>query len=92
MDVLGALVNHKTVLTAAHCIKDSFEHVYQNVLYTLKIQTNKYYPTWQSMFTVYTGSNNKRALQFGSDGTGVLVNKIVKVSQKVQVYGFFVKI
>ncbi len=83
-DLIGSLINHKTVLTASHCIKESFEHIYQGVFYTLKIQTNKYYPTWQSMFTVYTGSNDKRTMQFGTDGTGIYVKEVIKVSPSAE--------
>ncbi len=77
----GSLLNHKTVLTAAHCIKDSFEHVYQGAFYTLKIRTNNYYPTWESMFAVYTGSNDKRPADLSKSTSGVVVNKIIKVNK-----------
>ena len=52
----GTLINHRTVLTASHCIASSFEYDYESSTYELTIQPNSYYPNWQSMFKVYIGN------------------------------------
>ena len=55
----GTLIDSKTVLTAAHCIrKNSFNYVFKNKDYNLMFKSNKNYPTLESMYTVYLGVND----------------------------------
>jgi hypothetical protein len=53
--------------------------MYQGAYYTLKISPNKYYPSWESMFTVYVGVSDRRTIQGNIDGTSIKVDKIIKV-------------
>lgn len=49
-------------MTAAHCVAKTFSYNAQ----TLSINTNKFYPTFASMFTVYAGINDISFLTNGS--------------------------
>ena len=80
----GTLINQKTALTAAHCINTEFEYDYKGSTYTIEIKPNDYYPTWESMFTVYIGMHNSK---INSDsnlkyGKAISVAKITKVFQR----------
>ena len=54
----GSLIDENTVLTAAHCIVTEF--VYGNIsnFHFVKTEPNSYYPTIESMYTVYLGVFN----------------------------------
>lgn len=54
----GTLITPKVVMTAAHCISTSMSYNYMGNQLTLPISPNRYYPTWESMFTIYAGVND----------------------------------
>ena len=58
----GSLIDRKTVLTAAHCIITEAETKYKNKTYKISIKPNEYYPTIESMVTVYLGLHNKTVI------------------------------
>jgi hypothetical protein len=74
----GTLVNRHTILTAAHCIVESFETADGD---NMLIQPNKYYPTYESMFTVYIGVNAfQNSNKLISDPTvAAKLSKVIKV-------------
>ena len=49
----GTLINQRTVLTSASCIADDTVTI-DGVEYL--VRANSYYPTFESMFTVYMGA------------------------------------
>ena len=74
----GTLISHYTVLTAAHCIATEFDYDYNDETFNILIETNQYYPSFESMFEVSLGlyhiqSFKKRSIQTMS------VGKIIKV-------------
>ena len=56
----GTLINGYTVLSAAHCIVDSFDKTINGTSYSFLIYhtNNPYNPTFQSMFKIYLGAHN----------------------------------
>lgn len=55
----GTLINRKSILTTAGCIKTSFVHIIANVSYTVNVTFNDFHPDYQSMYTVYVGAHNQ---------------------------------
>lgn len=51
----GTLINRNTVLTAAHCIVKEIEFTYESAHYSLTVTPNMFYPTFESMISVYLG-------------------------------------
>ncbi len=51
----GALIDRKTVLTAAHCILDTFSYEYQNITYNITATVNEFVPTMGAIYKVFTG-------------------------------------
>lgn len=51
----GTLIDRYTILSAAHCIVSEFQMGYFE---KIEIVPNKYYPTYESMFTIYAGVYN----------------------------------
>ena len=78
----GTLVNRKTVMTAGHCVVQTFDYNYKGRLYTIKVDTNQYYPTYESMYRIYVGIQDKSIIPSGKYDPGVLryVEKITLVS------------
>ena len=54
----GTLIDTQTVLSAAHCIPTSLYATYLGSDYEFPISLNSFYPTWESMFTIYAGVND----------------------------------
>lgn len=77
----GTLINRRTILTAAHCVVRTFDYTYNGRTYTITVQTNKYYPTIESMYRVYLGVQNKSSISSGDLEPGQLnwVDKITIV-------------
>jgi hypothetical protein len=55
----GTLIDRQTVLTAAQCVPKSLDYAINNELYTIPVETNEYYPTVESMLSVYFGVYNR---------------------------------
>ncbi|CAF0932487.1 unnamed protein product [Brachionus calyciflorus] len=51
----GTLINHDTVLTAAHCLVSEVNYGPVTSQYTQRVVPNKFYPSYESMYTVYLG-------------------------------------
>ena len=71
----GSLIDRRSILTAAHCIASSTP-VYELV-------PNLYYPTFESMYTVYLGLHDKSNL---TDAEVRRVIKIIKVTLNMLAY------
>ena len=54
----GTLIDRTTVLTAAHCLIKKFDLNLGGIIYSLDVELNEKYPTYESMLTVYLGINN----------------------------------
>jgi secreted trypsin-like serine protease len=54
----GTLIDRSTVLTAGHCVLDTFQVGLNNTMYDFNVTANKYYPSQASMVTVYLGAFN----------------------------------
>jgi V8-like Glu-specific endopeptidase len=78
----GSLIDRKTVLTAAHCIPTTVQYTSNGYTYTISVQTNQYYTTLESMFSVYLGLQDRTTVTSGSYSYPTVrrgVKKIVKV-------------
>ena len=62
------------MLTAAHCVIKSFEYEFKGVTYEIKVETNKYYPTLESMYRVYLGLQNRTTLTTGNISPAIYVS------------------
>jgi hypothetical protein len=75
----GTLINHKTVLSAAHCINDkNFEYKDENDEYwLLNMQWNEWYPNLESTLSVYLGIHDSKNLE---SSTKARIRKVYKVN------------
>ncbi len=51
----GTLIDLNTVVSAAHCVIKEFDYYIFGYVYSLKIKLNEFYPTMESMFSIYLG-------------------------------------
>jgi hypothetical protein len=54
----GSLISRHTVITAAHCVLQIIEYQSGNNTVYIPVVPNKYFPTLESMFTLYLGAYN----------------------------------
>jgi secreted trypsin-like serine protease len=54
----GTLIDSNTVVSAAHCVIKEFDYYIFGYVYSLKIKLNEFYPTTESMFSIYLGKFN----------------------------------
>ena len=57
----GSLIDLNKILTSTSCIPTSIHFIYNNVSYEYKVTPNEYYPTRESMLTVYLGLSSKHS-------------------------------
>ena len=50
-------------MTAAHCITKTVKFSHAGVVYTRSVITNKWYPTIESMYTLYLGLQDKYSIE-----------------------------
>lgn len=77
---LGTIINRKTVITAAHCILETFEYRYGNKSYLINVTENSFYPTIGSLYTVYVGVD--KIITYDVDikpAKAVTVDRIIRV-------------
>lgn len=91
----GTLINRYTILTAAHCIKKEISYTSGGPeppagTYPLPVYTNgnPYFPTVQSMFTVYVGAFDISFLQLNKPPTTPTVAMKVKKVIMVNIEAF----
>lgn len=77
----GSLIDRRTVLTAAHCILERFEHVYNNRSYLINVTTNDFNPTIGSIYSVFVGVD--RYIQPDYD---IKPARLVKVDKAIRVF------
>lgn len=70
----GTLINHKTILTAAHCVYREFTQDFEGKTYTIPIEPNEYFKTWEEMFVVYLGAHD---IENNSPEINSTVSKII---------------
>ena len=58
----GTLISQYSILSAAHCKSSQFTYTYSSVTYTIPIEFNTNYPTWESMYKIYVGIQSRSAL------------------------------
>ncbi len=58
----GTLIDEDTILTAGHCRLDKINFKFNGKEYDHQIEPNSFYPTYESMFSVYLGVHNKSML------------------------------
>ncbi len=76
----GTLINRFTVLTASHCILDKyFLHNYKNRTYLINITSNSFYPSLESMVSVFIGINDTKSTNKSDLDRNV--SRIIKVQQ-----------
>lgn len=78
----GTIIDRKTILTAAHCIIDTVDYTDINGTYqTAPVETNSYYPTIGSMYSVYVGLYDKSSINnLEYPAVKMSVDKVKKVS------------
>ena len=75
----GTLIDRTTVVTAAHCLPESFKFKYKGITFTSKIEFSSFYPTLESMFTVYLGSQDLNRINV-APAVKMNVSKVILVS------------
>jgi hypothetical protein len=61
----GTLITPDTILTAGHCIMKTVDYDYNNQTLNFNVTTNSWYPTFESMYTVYLGFQNVAGIADG---------------------------
>lgn len=62
----GSLIDNQTILTAAHCfIREIKTFEADASSQVIPVRPNKFYPTMQSMYTVYLGVHDKKSVLEG---------------------------
>jgi hypothetical protein len=74
----GTIIDESTILTAAHCFPKKLYIDYLGDTYEFNPSTNEYYPTYESMFTVYVGMHKKNEMDT-NPSTKKSVKKIIIV-------------
>ena len=82
----GTLINHNTILTAAHCIYKEIAYEFNGTDYLIPITLNEYYSTWESMFRVYLGAHDISNIRDNTSLPAVVrtVSKIIIVRKILQ--------
>ncbi len=73
------LTLYYTILTAAHCIATEFDYDYNDEIFNIPIETNQYFPTFESTLEISLGLHN---IQPQPTTTKMSVVKIKKVYLK----------
>jgi V8-like Glu-specific endopeptidase len=76
----GTLLDLTTVLTAAHCIVNTISYTYNGQTYDYNVVTNKFYPTFGSMYTVYLGIQDRTNL-YSTGSQAKSVSTVIKVTK-----------
>lgn len=79
----GTLITRNTIVTAAHCIVEIVDFVYNFKTYYINVEPNSYYPTKESMYKVYLGLHNNEGVFNGSDispSVEISIKTIIKVN------------
>lgn len=69
----GTLVDSKTIVTAAHCYIDTLNYGFTQIT----IEPNEYYPTIESMYSVYLGVHNKDSI--GQPASNISISSYKRV-------------
>ncbi len=72
----GTLINHKSVLTAAHCIPTS---VNKSSNANIPVVPNSFFPSYESMIKVYIGVYNRSMVSKSTPNYEYSVEKLIKV-------------
>ena len=73
----GTLIDRWTVMTASHCIVRSFQAEVENDTIDVLVEPNEFYPTYESMFTIFLGAHT---LRIDYPVQKRAIKKIIKVS------------
>lgn len=81
----GTLINHDTVLTAAHCLVTEVSYGPDFFTrYVKKVTPNTFYPTFESMYTVYLGVHDISSILDGRYNLpGYKINSFTQVYKKI---------
>ncbi|CAF0863992.1 unnamed protein product [Brachionus calyciflorus] len=78
----GTLINRKTVLTTASCIKKTFTAIVKNQTRTIPVELNSYHANIESMYSVFVGVYNQISYMINiGQAKHVHVEKIIKHEQ-----------
>ena len=58
----GTLIDRRTVLTAGHCIVKEVSYTDNGQKITVPVETNAYHSSYESMFTLYAGLQDKTSV------------------------------
>jgi Trypsin len=79
----GTLVNHKHVLTAAHCIPSKVRYQRNRTsVIDVPVVANSFYPSYESMIKVYLGVHNRTFVTKIGGKSEYSVEKFIKVSHQ----------
>ena len=81
------LISLLKVLTAGHCIVKQIQIPFGNNVFVANVTPNEYYPTMESMYTVYLGIQNYTSAIYTAQnipdgGQKMAVSKVLPVSEK----------
>ncbi len=86
----GTLIDRKTILTAAHCIPTKVKIAYNGEVYELNVETNSYYQTLGSMFTVYLGLQDKTSIEVSDTYSQPTIKMAVSTVYRVSLRYFLI--
>ena len=76
----GTIIDRTTVLTAAHCIVESFNFRYNGKAYEIIVKPTNLYPTIESMYSVYSGIHDFSQIGIDQNINQHSVSKLIKVN------------
>jgi hypothetical protein len=79
----GTLINRDTIISAAHCVVAKIDFHFRGRQYSVEAKPNNYFPTYESMYTVYLGVHSSPAALADANvlpGVRATVGRVIRVS------------
>ena len=80
----GNLIDRETILTAGHCLPIDIDRNQIHDDKNLQIVPNSFYPTYESMFTVYLGLHEKNEIFTNSTNGTVLIANVIEARRVIK--------
>jgi hypothetical protein len=77
----GTLIDRKTVLTAGHCAVKEVSYMDNGVKKTVPVELNAYHSSYESMFSIYAGLQDKSTvINLQPPAVKLSASKVIRVS------------
>lgn len=80
----GNLIDRETILTAGHCLPIDIDRTQIHNDRNLQIVPNSFYPTYESMFTVYLGLHQINDIIINSTNGTVVVANVIEARRVIK--------